>query len=130
MLIRNLKYYFAKTKRKIKLSLADWVSEVLVSEIENQKSVDRKQIKKKFNGYKVSNHALLRYFERMEGYDLDEVKKFITNGLTNEKVDVVIKQKSADMIVVTKNSTVLTVYSQNGEGIKISNSKKTPKGEL
>lgn len=33
------------------------------------------------DGIRVRHHALNRYFERVEGYDLDEISKYLTQGL-------------------------------------------------
>lgn len=60
--------------------------------------------------FDVTDHALIRYFERMEDYNLREVRQTITNGLKEK--NGFSKQFVADMVVVCKDNTILTVYPQ------------------
>lgn len=61
---------------------------------------------------KVSEHAIIRYFERVKGYDLEEIKKEI---LSEAAIDLINKlgtsgtYPSKDFQIVVKDSTVLTV---------------------
>lgn len=117
-----MKFKFSKNKtikklqKKIILKINDWTGEILTENYRVEKAVkDYELYRKKYHGFSVSNHALMRYFERMEGYDFDEIRDLITRNLVYTQG--VSKQKVADMIVVTKNRAVLTIYSQEGNGV-------------
>lgn len=55
------------------------------------------------NGIKVSHHAITRYFERVEGYDMDKVLQEITTGL----VDRVARDGDGKYVVGRLRATVL-----------------------
>ena len=63
---------------------------------------------------KVSEHAIVRYFERVKGYDISEVEKEI---LSEQVVDLVEKlggngkYPNGSFSVVMRNHTVLTVVN-------------------
>jgi len=76
------------------------------------------QRRKKHNGFQVSEHALLRYYERLEGYNPENVMSTITKRLVVKQG--VNKQVTGDMQVVCKGNVVLTVYPNDyGVGNKI-----------
>lgn len=65
----------------------------------------------------VSEHALLRYFERVLGYDLDEIKSDILTESVRQQLDVVGgngKFPNKDHFAVVKNYTVITVVPKKG----------------
>lgn len=63
------------------------------------------------NGLKVTDHALLRYFERFEDYDLDQIKnKIATEHLSQQIKEGVNKYVSGNMTVVIDGKYILTVY--------------------
>lgn len=77
----------------------------------------RKKLKR--GDVKVTDHAVLRYFERMEGYNIDEVYELIGKGV--KKTDGMSKQVNADMTVVVEGDTIVTLYRNEykaGNGIK------------
>ena len=61
---------------------------------------------------KVSEHAIIRYFERVKGYDISEIEKEILSqeviNLT-EQLGVNGNFPNKDFTVVMKNSTVITI---------------------
>lgn len=65
------------------------------------------------NGIKVSSHALIRYFERFEGYDIEKVTKKLTDENLAERVarygDGKYKMGD-DMTVVVMGSDIVTLY--------------------
>lgn len=66
----------------------------------------------------VSEHALLRYIERVMGVDLEEVKnKILTSKLRNclEKIPSGSFPDPAGFVVKTKNRTVTTIITNNEE---------------
>lgn len=59
-------------------------------------------------GFDITDHALIRYFERIEDYNLREVRQKICQGV--KKKSGFSKQKIGDMTVVCRDDTILTVY--------------------
>lgn len=63
-------------------------------------------------GFKVSEHAILRYLERVEGVDIHEIEKKI---LTDELIDLTEKLGGSgiypigEVQAVLKNNTVVTI---------------------
>lgn len=61
---------------------------------------------------KFSEHALVRYFERIKGYDLEEVKKEI---LTEEALELINKlggngsYPNGEFNIVLRNYTIVTI---------------------
>lgn len=63
-------------------------------------------------GLKVSEHAILRYLERSEGLDIEEIeKKILTEELVNltEKLGGSGTYPIGDVQAVLKNNTVVTI---------------------
>lgn len=61
---------------------------------------------------KISEHALIRYFERVKGYDIDEIEKEILNDDILKMVEVLGgngKYPNKDYSVVIKDFTVTTI---------------------
>lgn len=64
--------------------------------------------RKKNGGVRVSEHALLRYFERMEGYNIEAI---ITEISGRAKIKHgVNKQTVGDMTLIVEGDTVVTLY--------------------
>jgi hypothetical protein len=60
--------------------------------------------------FTVTSHALLRYFERIEGYDLEGIAKKLTNGLAERVgVDGDGKYVIGNARVTVLKNTVVTV---------------------
>lgn len=64
----------------------------------------------------VTDHALLRYFERFEGYDLGDIRaKLLAIKLGhNTRTFKDGKHKAGRLIAVVKDKTILTVYPVGG----------------
>lgn len=75
----------------------------------------RKDRSKAVNGLKVTEHSIIRYFERFEGYDIDEIRNKITGGSLKSQVDKhgTGKYTVGDMTVVVDGNYVITVYKDN-----------------
>lgn len=61
---------------------------------------------------KISEHALIRYFERVKGYDINEIEKEILNDDILKMVEVLGgngKYPNKDYSVVIKDFTVTTI---------------------
>lgn len=67
--------------------------------------------RKKINGVHISEHAIVRYFERVEGYDIEEVMKRIVGNFENK--GGVGKYKSGDLILVVDGDTIVTLYKDD-----------------
>jgi len=70
------------------------------------------------NQIKVSEHALIRYFERVRGYDLSEIEKEIVSEEVLRMVDTLGgtgRYPNKDYSVVMKNFTVTTIITNKNE---------------
>lgn len=63
----------------------------------------------KVNGFKITEHALLRYFERVEGYDLQEIREKITENLLVNP-NTVGRYKVGDIELIVEGKTIITLY--------------------
>lgn len=63
----------------------------------------------------VSDHAIVRYLERVEGVDIESIKHKILSGNASEQIatlgtgELPVKGESADFVLVFRNYTVATV---------------------
>jgi chromosome segregation ATPase len=77
-----------------------------IRDIKNQLEIINQQ------GLKVSEHAILRYFERVKGYNIEEIEKEI---LSNDLLDLTEKLGGNGAFpfkehqLVLKNNTVVTI---------------------
>jgi predicted nuclease with TOPRIM domain len=75
----------------------------------------RKELEEKFAGVLVSEHAIVRYFERVLGFDIDEIKHQIVNEKTAEQIRVLKsglfpgKANGTGFRVRVRHGTVTTV---------------------
>lgn len=75
------------------------------------------------NNFKISDHAIIQYFERELGFNIDEIRKKLTNDKIKyiydnlqctTDINIPIKiQLSNKTSVVIKNNTILTVLYNN-----------------
>lgn len=86
-------------------------------QLQAKKEVKEKLLKKKQKIQSkepaVSDHCLLRFFERIEGYDLEEVRKRILTPKILQQIDTLGSKgvyATEDFYVVVKNKVALTVY--------------------
>lgn len=103
-MVRNAMYV------KLLSLLNKWISKLLYERYgvkDDLKDSSRRRHRKK-NGITVTDHALIRYFERMEGYDIDRVMEIITKNIKFK--EGVEKYTNADMTVVCDGKAVITLY--------------------
>lgn len=103
------------------ISEEERILEMRKAEIEQQLRA-KQQVKQKLQQKKekiqskeptVSDHCLLRYFQRIEGYDLEEIKRRILSPRVLEQIDTLGSKgvyATEDFYVVVKNKVALTVY--------------------
>ena len=88
-----------------------------------QKKIDEvdKRIKEITETPVVSEHAMLRYFERVEGYDLEEIRRKIMPERVEEQVKLIqtgtfpVGVNGSSFRVRAKNRVVLTVLTKDGD---------------
>jgi len=62
----------------------------------------------KHNGIRVSDHAILRYFERFEDYDIDKIADYIAKDVKIKPG--VNKQNIGNKTVVIENNMIITIF--------------------
>jgi len=103
-------------------------AEVLRVEIENKKTEYNQKLQKIKNinseirkiennkKLKVSEHAIVRYFERVKGFNISEIENEILNDSVLDMVEKLGDSgrypNSNNYIVVLKNSTVTTIITK------------------
>lgn len=86
--------------------------------IDNQIDSLQEYINKlKIKEVKVSNHAVLRYFERILNYDLNEIRqKILTKEIQENYLLLGDGQyQNGEIILVIKNDTVITIMENGGK---------------
>lgn len=102
----------SEEKRLIQMRMKELQEEL------NKKEEVEKELKKKKEYIsnkepRVSDHALLRYFERIEGYNMEEIKKKILSPRVIDQMNILGSKgvyAADDFYVLVKNKTVVTVY--------------------
>lgn len=117
--VRQLKGLKATLKKmQADLDVLKNESNILGEEIEHkQKAIKRitseiKEIEGNGSHIKISDHAIVRYFERVKGYDIEEIEEEI---LSKQLLDLVDKlggngtYPNGEFKVRLRNSTVITI---------------------
>ena len=70
-----------------------------------------KNIQNKSDTLRVTEHALLRYFERVCGYDIEDIKKKIVNAKILKDVTTLGNGKfpNGEFMVVVQNGSIVTI---------------------
>lgn len=113
--IKGLKSQAKKLKGDMdafKIQISNMQREYSVKE-KNYKSI-QKQIEsfETDNQIRVSEHALIRYFERKLGYDIDIIKKVIVDGITEQigTLGTSGEYVFSDLKAVVKDNVVITIH--------------------
>jgi hypothetical protein len=71
----------------------------------------------KIREIKISSHCMLRYFERILGYNLDEIKQNILTPKIKEQYFILGdgNYQNGNFVLVIKNDTVITLIDKDGE---------------
>lgn len=84
------------------------------------KDIDKKINKLKSNKLEISDHAILRYLERIENIDINKIKDRIKNELINEEIKNQVKilgngifPIKNNLKAVIKNNIVITIYPKD-----------------
>lgn len=93
------------------VAVNNWTTEYLKKKYglrkeNNQRKRDRT---KSVNGLRITEHAIIRYFERIEGYNIDDIRQKITIGAPRNLVGIK-KYTSGDIQVICEGNCVLTLY--------------------
>jgi len=99
--LEALKIEVANKQREIQMKLK--AIESLKAEIEKMASV---------TDFRVSEHAIVRYFERVKGYSLDEIEREILSDEVIRMANILGdsgKFPNGDYHVVMRNKTVTTI---------------------
>lgn len=106
-------YNMIEETEALSIRIADLQRELALKRqsIEKMKAEIKEKAKGKKNQIKVSDHAFVRYFERVHGFDLKEIEKKI---LTKEVYELVDKLGDCtfsfkDFRIVIKNNAVITI---------------------
>ena len=78
---------------------------------------------------RISDHALLRYLERVRGLDLEKLKEEVIGQLNEDAYETlgeaVIPAKDHDVKFVVKNQTIITIKPQRRKNVKRRENKET-----
>jgi chromosome segregation ATPase len=71
----------------------------------------------KIREIKISSHCMLRYFERILGYNLDEIKQNILTNKIKEQYFILGdgNYQNGNFVLVIKNDTVITLIDKDDE---------------
>jgi len=103
--IKDLEKRIEKTSKKLEdmrsdISLKTRESSLLANEIKNLKERKQALLPREF---RISDHAIVRYFERILNYDIEDIRKQIINELNNNN-DTVCGFKTK-----IENNTLITI---------------------
>lgn len=99
------------------LKIIEWINKKTYSYLKGRYGVvedtnhHTKRRRRSREGIRVTDRALIRYFERFEGYDIDSLYNTISAG-----VDVrpgLSRQRYGDMIIISNDGTVVTVFKDS-----------------
>lgn len=105
-------------KREIEHKIAEWKRKIEKAES------DILKLKKKSEGVIVSEHAIVRYFERVLGYDLDKIKSEILGGADPKSLIKYLEKgvypvnntcTNASHRCIIHQGVVTTVLTQDGQ---------------
>lgn len=109
--VRSLKDRLKRAKKEA-ISLKDLASEYNRNyslKLKEIKSMEQELEKIRTSEIKVTEHAIVRYFERVLGFDIEAIEQKLTQGLDAHETIGSGTYPNDDFKVVVKNNHIVTV---------------------
>lgn len=91
-----------------------------LSGVKKENAARTKQHDKPYNGFRITEHALLRYIERIQGFDVEAFRYALASESLRRQVGSIAVGRFdvGDLTIVVDGNTIITVYRRRNNGLQ------------